>query len=560
MTVPSFWPWSCSRDGPTPPSSPQAPTASPRRSPFTRAVRILRQVCDGLAPAHAARIYHRDLKPDNLMLTRLGPEQELVKILDFGIARLDSVTTQITREGTTLGTPTYMAPEQARGEAVDQRSDIYSLGIILFEMLTGQVPFTAETPLGVLMQHCEKPVGRMLDCNPDADVSDGVQALVEELLSKRPGLRPDNVREVRARLESLVARHEPRGEAGQRDRNLRSVSPAFRRPSAGPDLPEPSSSTEQLPSGSGIGPRGVVLRRGGEHPQGTGRVVSAPTADAVLSSGPAGQGSGAAGAASPSAAALPYAATEESPVDGTGPAPLTPAPPANAQHLAGASAGSPPAAGSTSSLEGLPAQGRRRGWGWLVGVAAVLLLGAGAWAGLAGPWAGGPSPTDPAQGGAGVDAGAAGQRPRPPAAAADGGGGAQAGDPTGGRPPRPERAAGGAPAGRGAQPSRGAGSAADAGSPPAGPEVEATVEVLSDPTGARVMQGRRSLGTTPLKLPSPEQALNLRLVKGGYRSARLRLAAGASGERRAKLRRRRTVRPDPPVAGPAPEEQLDDLK
>jgi serine/threonine-protein kinase len=121
---------------------------------------ILQQVCSALDEAHAKGIVHRDLKPDNIWLIRGNDSIEQVKVLDFGIAKLKTTTDMIklTQQGIIVGTPHYMSPEQCRGEELDARSDIYSLGVIVYEMLTGQVPFQAPTPVGVVIKHAsERP-------------------------------------------------------------------------------------------------------------------------------------------------------------------------------------------------------------------------------------------------------------------------------------------------------------------------------------------------------------------------------------------------------------------
>lgn len=123
-----------------------------------RVIQILRQVCGALDEAHGLGIVHRDLKPDNIILTQRAGEHDFVKVLDFGIAaRTESADAareqKLTQQGTVLGTPPYMSPEQFTGKALDRRSDIYSLGVMAYEMLTGKLPFEAETPWQWATQH-----------------------------------------------------------------------------------------------------------------------------------------------------------------------------------------------------------------------------------------------------------------------------------------------------------------------------------------------------------------------------------------------------------------------
>src|SRR5262245_6503097 len=139
--------------------------------PFTeaRALHVARQIASALGRAHALNIVHRDLKPENVMLVERGGDTDFVKVLDFGIAKVpigevdptydgeDSGPTPITKAGMVFGTPEYMAPEQALGQAVDGRADLYALGVILFEMLAGIRPFSSKSQVGILGQQLSKP-------------------------------------------------------------------------------------------------------------------------------------------------------------------------------------------------------------------------------------------------------------------------------------------------------------------------------------------------------------------------------------------------------------------
>jgi len=150
--------------------------------PVGKAVTIARQVCEGLAEAHRLGIVHRDLKPHNIMIDREGN----ARIMDFGIARSISAK-GITGAGTMIGTPEYMSPEQVEGKDVDPRSDIYSLGIVLFEMLTGRLPFEGDTPLSVAVKQKSEapPDPRKLNPQIPEDLKHAVLKCLEKSREKR---------------------------------------------------------------------------------------------------------------------------------------------------------------------------------------------------------------------------------------------------------------------------------------------------------------------------------------------------------------------------------------
>jgi serine/threonine-protein kinase len=193
--------------------------------PLPRIVKVGRQLGEALAAAHAAGIVHRDLKPDNIFLIERGSETDFVKILDFGIAKVSSSEGKLTRAGAVFGTPHYMSPEQAAGMQVDHRGDIYSLGIILYELAAGKTPFDADNFMGVLTQHMYKapPSLRELAPNP-ADVSDGLEAIVAKCLAKRPELRYQSMAELVLDLDRLGAGTTPGALFGGKKTDL--VSPA----------------------------------------------------------------------------------------------------------------------------------------------------------------------------------------------------------------------------------------------------------------------------------------------------------------------------------------------
>ena len=159
-------------------------------------IRVAMQVCRALAAAHANGVVHRDMKPENVFLQRTADGEEIVKIVDFGIAQLRSkddavvqTKRRLTRTGMIFGTPEYMAPEQAIGKHADLRADIYAVGIIMYEMFTGAVPFTGETFLGVLAKHLNEPAPLMNVVYPELNISPALQAVIMRALEKDPAVR-----------------------------------------------------------------------------------------------------------------------------------------------------------------------------------------------------------------------------------------------------------------------------------------------------------------------------------------------------------------------------------
>lgn len=179
--------------------------AQHRTMPLTEVLVVLDEMLAALAAAHAAGVIHRDLKPSNVFLCSQPDGSRYLKLLDFGLAKramgLDGTAAQ-TSEAMVSGTPDYMAPEQARGLAISPRSDIYALGIVAFELLTGRVPFIGATPMDVMVGHVSKPAPRLRTFEPALPVE--LDELLARMLAKEPEQRPQTIEEVRAALEEVL--------------------------------------------------------------------------------------------------------------------------------------------------------------------------------------------------------------------------------------------------------------------------------------------------------------------------------------------------------------------
>ena len=179
------------------------------RIEWSRALRIVRHVLRGLAHAHAADVVHRDVKPENVIIVQGESDPDFSKILDFGIAKLvgnspEAGDNQLTRIGTTVGTPTYVAPEQALGQAVDGRADLYSLSVMLYEMIAGTPPFYSEDTLRVLSMHVATPVPPFAERVPDIEVPEAVEALVRKGLEKDRGDRHATAEDYIAAIDAVI--------------------------------------------------------------------------------------------------------------------------------------------------------------------------------------------------------------------------------------------------------------------------------------------------------------------------------------------------------------------
>lgn len=183
---------------------------------FERALHVTRQIASALASAHELQIVHRDLKPENVMLVDKAGDADFVKVLDFGIARVPigdrlGEGQAITKVGMVFGTPEYMAPEQALGQPVDGRADLYALGVILFEMITGVRPFSSKSAVGVLGQQLSKPPPTFAERAPGLLVPPAIEQFTHRLLAKESSERFQTAKEVASQAAGLLGAGSVRG-------------------------------------------------------------------------------------------------------------------------------------------------------------------------------------------------------------------------------------------------------------------------------------------------------------------------------------------------------------
>jgi serine/threonine-protein kinase len=177
-----------------------------------RAGRLIGQLCEVLQAAHGEGIIHRDLKPANLMIVDPDTPYEIMKVMDFGLAKLldPDVFKKVSMTGTdfAIGTPGYMCPEQARGDEMDHRGDLYSVGVILYEMLCGRLPFSGRETMDVMLAHATEPPPPFANMGAGDWVPPAIEAVVMQCLAKWPGERPASARELAERYETALAHEE----------------------------------------------------------------------------------------------------------------------------------------------------------------------------------------------------------------------------------------------------------------------------------------------------------------------------------------------------------------
>jgi eukaryotic-like serine/threonine-protein kinase len=229
--------------------------------PARRAVRIIRQVAGALGSAHTAGIVHRDLKPDNVFLVggmRGGTASDDVRVVDFGAAKIIG-SSRVTREGIVFGTPHYMSPEQASGQPVDHRADVYALGVIMYEMFTGRVPFEADTYMGVLTQHMFVQPMRPSVVSAAARGLGALEEITMVCLAKKPEDRYGTMEDLAAALDEVVqTRSDGRVEFAAHLSARPSRPPARPRYPMADELEPPSLAEMRVAIDSVLPPRRVI--------------------------------------------------------------------------------------------------------------------------------------------------------------------------------------------------------------------------------------------------------------------------------------------------------------
>jgi eukaryotic-like serine/threonine-protein kinase len=221
--------------------------------PVPRAAHIVAEICRALAAAHSKGIVHRDMKPANVFLSRDPDGREQVKVLDFGIAQIQEPTgdeARLTQTGAIVGTPAFMSPEQGRGERSDHRSDIYAVGCILYNLVTGTMPFEAGTLMGVIAKHLFDPVVPPSERLPEAGIPPELDAVVVRAMAKDPAQRFQTMKEMWTALETFISDSPQRWPDPNSGQFIRHETPAsLLRAGATPISMVPGASQTMAPPG-----------------------------------------------------------------------------------------------------------------------------------------------------------------------------------------------------------------------------------------------------------------------------------------------------------------------
>ncbi len=282
--------------------------------PAARGLAIVRQLVQAVKAAHDASIVHRDLKPDNIHIGRGDGDTDVVKVVDFGLAKVIG-SSKLTRAGVVFGTPHYMSPEQAAGEVVDHRADIYSLGIVLYEMFTGKVPFEADSYMGVLTKHIYMTPAPPSTLSPEIKSLGMLEDVILRCLRKRPEARYDSLAALLVELDERVPRLSSPGRNASGPSLLEQVElPSQRAPSRGKSFSWGPALGVALAFALGLG-LVLMLRGRSAEPRPAARAPASTTP------GPSREASG-----PPAQAVNPAAVTAEQPsASQAAPAPTPPA-------------------------------------------------------------------------------------------------------------------------------------------------------------------------------------------------------------------------------------------
>jgi serine/threonine-protein kinase len=223
--------------------------------PWSRVKPIMLQVCSALQAAHDAGIIHRDMKPENCFRIKRGSNEDFIKVLDFGIAKVTSDEGEggkgLTRTGMIFGTPEYMSPEQAQGQKADHRVDVYAAGVIMYELLTGRVPFTADTFMGILTKHMFDVPEAPSNINGENGITAEMEAIILKAMQKDRDLRFQNMDEMAEAISAV----------GTGAEAVAVVSEQIARPDAG----EMAFIGGAAPAGT-VAPQGTYPPQGGTYP------------------------------------------------------------------------------------------------------------------------------------------------------------------------------------------------------------------------------------------------------------------------------------------------------